>query len=335
MVFAITGATGFIGVHIIHHLLSNEHQVKAIKRHTSSLSEFELIKNSKIYNCDYAKLNWIDCELDDVLALEDTFAEVDCVIHTAGVISYLKKDLEKLLLVNKIYTAYVVNACLAAGNKKLIYISSIAAITKTGLGEEVFEDVEWDSKVSHSNYGLSKYLGECEVLRGGEEGLPISVINPGVVLGYGDWNKGSNKLFLNAYKEFSFYSNGATGFVGVGDIARICLQLAELEIKNERYLAVSENLSYKEVASLMAKNLDKKPPAIEVAGMLYNLSYLFVTIKELLGLGGLLSKETVKASVAKSYFSNSKIRNALNFFFTPMSVVIKNATVEYKKSPPK
>jgi len=324
--FAITGANGFLGVHIIHHLLKNGHTVRSIIRPSASLSEFEKVKSYyQLDESQYAKLSWYKCELYDMVGLQEAIVGADFVLHLAGKISYLKKDLADLLTINKDYTANVVDVAKDAGVRKLLYCSSIAAIAKSGKEDVVRESAEWDDELPHSNYGYTKQLGEIEVWRGIEEGLDAVIINPGIILGYGDWTKGSNNLFGNAQNSFPFYSNGITGWVGVEDVAQIAKELCLSGISGERYIVVSENKSYKEVADTMCAALGTKKPRVEIKGGLYKLAYAIVWLNEFLGLGGMLSTETVKASVAVNHFDNTKIKEALGFEFAGLQQVIEKA----------
>lgn len=334
MIFAITGANGFLGVHIIHHLLAKGHTVQAIRRPNASLVEFEKVKT--YYNLStaaYKNVTWNACELYDVVGLEEIFTEVDYVMHLAGSISYLHRDLQKLIAVNKEYTANVVNIAKDTKVKKLLYCSSIAAITKNTSGQLITEDAPWDEKVAHSTYGYTKYLGECELWRAQEEGLQTVAINPGIILGAGDWSKGSNKLFGNAKKGFPFYSNGVTGWVGVQDVARVAEQLCLSSCNGQRYIIVSENKSFKEIADIMSTHLGTKKPYISINGWRYLLAYGLVAFKEFLGLGGMLSKETVRASIAVAFFDNSKVKNTLDIEFEEMNVVITRAIHHQYTSP--
>ncbi|MBT8327295.1 MAG: NAD-dependent epimerase/dehydratase family protein [Bacteroidia bacterium] len=336
MIFAVTGANGFLGVHIIHHLLSNGHRVIAIVRPNASLDQFYLIKESYSFSNDvYDLLSWESCELFDSYGLLQIFVEVDYVLHVAGIISYEQRDFGKLIEVNKNYTANVANMALEARVKKLVYCSSISALSKDSQTSLIDENNEWDDKKPHSNYGLSKYLGECEIWRIQEEGLRTAIVIPGIILGYGNWNQGSNSLFKNANKQFRFYSKGVTGFVGVNDVAKAMCSLCVSEIDGERYILVSENLSFESISKMMAERFEKNPPSIEVKGGLYRFIYALVSLKEFLRIRGLLSRETVKASISENYYSNQKAREQLNIKFTLMQTVINDAISWYKKSPPK
>jgi len=324
--FAITGANGFLGVHIIHHLLNSGHSVKAIIRPNACLDEFELIKQRYALSKDiYTNLSWHTCELFDVVGLEQAFYGADYIVHLAGKISYLKKDLPSLIQINQGYTANIVNVALSLKVKKLLFCSSIAAISKNSKNESITEETEWDDEIAHSNYGFTKYLGECEVWRGREEGLATVAINPGIILGYGDSKKGSNKLFDNAKSGFPFYSRGITGWVGVRDVARIAERLCLSDITGERFIVVSENKSFKDIADIMTNAVGTKKPVIEIKELLYKMAYGIVAVKEFLGLGGMLSKETVRASVSINHFDNSKVKKALAYDFETMKEVIQDS----------
>jgi nucleoside-diphosphate-sugar epimerase len=334
MIFAVTGSNGFLGVHIIHHLLIMGHDVRAIHRPKSSFNEFELVKLNYNYpSSTYKKLVWCECELYDVAGLEEIFQACDYVIHLAGLISYSKKDREKMIRVNQRYTANVVNAANESNVKKLLYSSSIAALTKNDKNEIINEDNLWSSEQPHSFYGFSKYLGECEIFRGKEEGLSVVMVNPGIVLGYGDWKKGSNQLFKNAFKSFWFYSKGITGFVGVEDVAKIMEKLCLSNVNGERFVLVSENKTFKSIALKMAKEFNKRPPFIEVKGFIYYLIYGAILFLEFIGLSGMLTRETVRASISKNQFSNEKVRDYLNVEFESMDLCLERACEAYKKSP--
>ena len=334
MIFAITGSTGFLGVHIIHHLLKMGHDVKAIHRSKSSFNEFELVKNfHNLSPSSYDKLAWHECELYDVVRLSEIFQECDYVIHLAGMISYSSKDQTKMIRINQTYTAHVVNAAINSSTKKLLYCSSIAAISKNDTHEIIDENVDWSSEQPHSYYGYTKHLGENEIWRGQAEGLSVAIVNPGIILGYGDWQKGSNQLFKNAFKEFWFHSMGVTGFVGVEDVSKMIEKLCLSEVNGERFILVSENKTFKSVAYKMANVFKKRVPFIEVKGIVYQLIYWLISIIEFIGLTGMLTRETVKASISKNYFSNEKVQAYLNMEFEPVDFVIEQASNGYKKSP--
>lgn len=309
-------------------------KVLATHRKTSQWDEFDSIAQSYHISKDELEkgLHWVELSLENTPALYEWMLQVAYVIHVAGMISYLKNDRQKLIFNNAFLTGEIVNTAIAAKIKKLVYISSISTLCFDKNKEFINEENEWDDKMEHSFYGFSKYKGECEVWRGVEEGLTASILNPGIILGFGDWNHGSNRLFRNAYNQFPIYSEGVTGFVGVEDVARLTLLCFENEASdNQRFLMVSENISFEKVSRLMAQNFMKKPPYIRLNNFLYHLALGWVGLKEFLGFKGLLTTETVKSSISKKTFSNNKTKDMLGFRYEIIEDVIKKSCDLYKK----
>ena len=101
----------------------------------------------------------------------------------------------QLLKINQEGTSHIVNLCLKNNIKKLVYVSSIAALGNDKYENEINESSPWDNSIEKTTYSYSKYVAELEVWRGSEEGLPIVIVNPGVILG----NKSSINI-LNLIK---------------------------------------------------------------------------------------------------------------------------------------
>src|SRR5215470_4882962 len=99
-----------------------------------------------------------------------------------------------------------------------------------------------------------------EVWRGISEGLNAAIVNPTIILGVSDWEKGSTAIFKNVYKEFPWYTHGVTGFVDVADVVKAMLLLMDNDISGERFIISAENISYKNLFTLIADNFGKKPP---------------------------------------------------------------------------
>lgn len=319
---------------MVYYFLQKGFEVIALRRNIhSSVALFDSLK--QVYpDVSLACFKWEFSDLKDVRELSAIFETVDVVCHSAGLISYRQRDASELIEINAGLTENVVDAALVANVKRLIYISSIAALNGASAeGQLIDEDVVFDKSLPHSKYGFSKYLGECEIFRGKEEGLKTAIINPGVILGFGNWNTGSNKLFKNAYKSFPFYSEGVTGFVGVEDVCKLTYQLSleNREDEKMRYTAVSENLSFKVVNDFMSTSFGKRKSFIEVKGVLFNIIYAAVAVKEWLGLGGMLTRETVSSSQSKRFFSNVNASEIIGKFST-IEIVVKLSAERYKQA---
>ena len=131
-----------------------------------------------------------------------------------------------------------------------MFVGSIAAIGNSFKEDLITEENEWNKELDNSGYAITKYGAEMEVWRASQEGVEVVVVNPGVILGSGFWNSGSGKLFTSVSKGLRYYTEGITGFVGVEDVVKAMILLMDSAIKNERFILVSQNKSYKEISFL-------------------------------------------------------------------------------------
>jgi len=208
-----------------------------------------------------------------------------------------------------------VNAALDAGIKKMVYVSSVAALGRIREDEMINETMNWTEETSNSSYGQSKYLAELEVWRGIGEGLNAVVVNPSVILGAGDWNSGSSEIFKTYYNNFPWYADGITGFVDVKDVAAIMIQLMDSNITAERFIVSAENRTYQEIFNLIARNFNKKLPHKKVTPLLAKIIWRFEAFKrKFTGKAPLITKETATAALEKVYFDNSKLKKFLPQF---------------------
>ena len=90
-------------------------------------------------------------------------------------------------------------------------------------------------------------MSEQEVWRGIEEGLNSVIVNPSVILGPGDWTKGSSQMFEKVWSGLKFYSTGSTGYVDVLDVAECLIKLLNSAIINERFILNAGQMKYREV----------------------------------------------------------------------------------------
>ena len=299
----VTGGAGLLGNVLIKRLLANGEKVRGIYNNTPLA--IKAVVNFESFKCDIL----------DVYALEDAMENVTDVYHCAGLVSFIPKDEKKLYKINVEGTANVVNAALNAGVRKFIHVSSVAALGRIRPGEMIDETMVWSEETSNSKYGHSKYLGEIEVWRGVAEGLDAVVINPSIILGAGNWNEGSTKIFKSVYDEFPWYTEGTTGFVDVEDVAIAMIQLMKSDITAEKFITSAENISYQDMFTTMAKAFGKKVPLKKVTPFIAALTWRMENIKsKFTGIAPLLTKETADTAMTKVAYDNSKLLKALPDF---------------------
>ena len=324
MKILITGANGLVGTYLIRELLgSGEHLV--------GLYRSALPANLSSEEID--QVEWVQGDILDVSLLSELMAQCDKVYHCAGLVSFNPKMASQLMKINVEGTANVVNAALQYGVKKLVHVSSVAAIGRKRNNQTVTEETKWDDASNPSVYGESKYLGELEVWRGHAEGLDVAIVNPVIILGIGDWSHGSSATFRSAYNEFPWYTEGISGFVDAADVAKAMVGLMKSDISGERFILSAENKSYSEVFTEMAIAFTKKPPHRKVTPTLASIAWRIEKVKALFsGSEPMLTKETAETAQQKVYFDNNKILKALpGFSFKAVSQSIQEACKGYIK----
>ncbi|MFC2111205.1 NAD-dependent epimerase/dehydratase family protein [Bacteroidota bacterium] len=322
----LSGGSGLVGAHLLFYLVNQGREVRAIKRKSSNLEITKKIFSyySSEYEDLFSKVEWIDADLMDIFSLEDAMIDIDYIYHSAAMVSYNPKEHAKMLKINIDGTANIVNVALRNKVKKLCFVSSIAALGKTDDGELISETSYWKSTKRNSKYSISKYGAEREVWRGIEEGLNAVIVNPSVILGPGNWDSGSSKLFSTVWNGLNFYTNGMTGFVDVRDVVKAMIMLMESDIINQRYLLSSENISYFDFFGMVAKYLNKDAPKYLATRFMSEFGWRFEKFSELISnKSPLITKETARAANKTSRFSNEKIKGEFNFEFLPVETSVK------------
>ena len=170
-------------------------------------------------------------------------------------------------------TVNIVNVAIGEGIEKLSYISSIAALGRNTTTDIVDEDCKFKISDKEGNYALSKYYSEIEVWRGSQEGLDVVILNPSVILGPGNWTKGSSQIFQKIYDGLKYYTSGSTGYVDVTDVAECAIILLQSDIKNERFIINGENLKYRELFDMIAEGFNKKKATVKVTPFMKDLAW--------------------------------------------------------------
>jgi nucleoside-diphosphate-sugar epimerase len=185
--------------------------------------------------------------------------------------------------------------------------------------------MQWTEETSNSRYGQSKYLGEMQVWRAIAEGLNAVIVNPTIILGAGNWNDGSSKIFKSVYNGYPWYTDGTSGFVDVKDVAGIMIMLMESEISAERFIISAENKSYHEICNLIADAFNRKRPSKKASRFLASVVWRWEAIKsKFSGTLPLITKETATTALAKVQFDNSKLKKYFpSFEYTNLDQTIK------------
>jgi dihydroflavonol-4-reductase len=329
----VTGGTGLVGSHLLYHLCLQNVAIRAIYRTKSSLENVKKVFRYYTENENlFSKIEWYQADITDVPKMIPAFSDVKQVYHCAAFISFNHKDYRKMRKVNIHGTAIIVNLCIAAKIEKLCFVSSIAAVGDSLKGKIVTEENEWNKELDNSGYSITKFGAEMEVWRASQEGVDVVVVNPGVILGSGFWNSGSGKLFSQVNNGFRFYTEGVTGFVSVQDVVKPMILLMNSPVKNERFILISENKSFKEIFFLIADTLGKSRPSIKIKPWQTNLFWRFAwCVSKIARKEPLLSKYSARSAHSVAEYSSEKIQKKINYQFEDLEKSVQRISKRYLK----
>jgi dihydroflavonol-4-reductase len=172
---AVTGATGFVGSHLVEALLRRGDDVSLLVR---DVAKAEAVRSS---GC-----RLVPGDLEDVRALEALVGGSDVVFHVAGLVAARRR--EDFLRVNRDGAAAVARAAARGGASRIVSVSSLAVTGPTVPGRPLPEDA---GPGPVSAYGRSKQAGEKAVRA---EGIPFTIVRPPAVYGPRD------RAFLTMFK---------------------------------------------------------------------------------------------------------------------------------------
>lgn len=317
----ITGATGFLGSHLCCLLLRQGYRVVALRRNSNSEGLFKRVHEFYQLPSSFQP-TWIT---GDILNIDDIITALDgvsAVFHCAALVSFAKKDKQRLMEQNIIGTRNMVNACLITGVNQFVYVSSVAALGRaSGDDDPITENTIWVESKYNSAYATSKYLAEQEVWRAQEEGVQITMVNPGIVLGYGDGTSGSNEIYHMIKKGQPVYPVGSNGFVGVEDVAKMMLLLFENNHWGSRFLCVAETIEYKKLFFQLSEAMGQKNPRIALKGSVLWLAYQLARSAEFLGIPFPIPSDNIITSYKKSVYQSINHNLLDGFQYTPIRAV--------------
>ncbi|MEJ1239370.1 NAD-dependent epimerase/dehydratase family protein [Chryseolinea sp. T2] len=320
---AVTGANGLLGSFVIRKLLEKREQVIGICRTDSDVSLLQDVA---------AQITWRHADIMDPVALYEALNGVDEVIHTAASVSINPRRAEEIMKINVEGTRNVVNACLEHNTRRLVHISSVAALGSQKGQTRIDEDNKWVDTAFNSVYAESKYYSELEVFRGQEEGLSTVIVNPSFILAEANWNISSAQFFKYAWQEHPFYISGVMNYVDVCDVSEIVYRLLNDDVEGRRFIVSAGNISYLELLKKISKEFRKKAPYIRVPNAILGPFAFVEGIRSAITSSEpKITRETAKLASTKFLFANDRITKHLNFKFQPIDETLERCCQYYMK----
>lgn len=305
MKVAVTGATGFVGSHLVRRLVSAGHEVRILRRQTS---DTRLIAD--------LPMTHIIGDVRDLQSVERLVEGCEVVFHTAALISFSKKDREQIFAINVGGTQHVLEACWKSGVRRLVFTSSIAAIGRpTHAGEVLDEATPYNWKPHQVSYSESKHQAERLILHAVTQGLDAVIVNPATIAGPGDIHRHfGHYLFEIQRGNLPFLVSGGMCVVDVEDVVEGHIAAAERGKSGERYILGGDNVTFKEIAIEIARLVNAPLPKWTLPTWgIKGLAFFMEAYAHFSGRRPKLTREMAHYAGLCFYFSHEKAKRELKF----------------------
>lgn len=308
----ITGASGFIGSHLVELLLEKKIDKKSLRLFVPH--------NESLVNLPKEKIEIIRGDIRNKTAIKKAMKGVNLIFHLAALTidggKYFSQN--EYNEVNVLGTQILLDECRGKKIKKFIFFSSIAVY---GFPAWVGQIKNWDEKRRKDPqeiYGQSKLDAENKVIEAHKMyGTPYVIIRPTSVYGPRD-KRNLMELFKVIKKHLFFYiGNGKNkmDYVYVKDVARAAYLAAFNKRTSGDYIIGSGNpLTLNEIAYYVAKSMNTVVINLHIPKTFAMiLSILVKYISDLLGITPILFPQRVKVLTTDCYYNISKAKKELNF----------------------
>jgi dihydroflavonol-4-reductase len=229
----VSGASGFLGLHVVRELLAQDRRVRAFVRTPAKL--FKHLAPLGV-DADHPRLEVASGDMTDPASVREALIGCDQVVHAAATFSYRRRDAERMVRDNKLGTTTVLDAAIEAGCSAIVHVSSIAALLRRG----ATLDQESPIGIASGPYTQSKVDSERVARERQDAGAPVAIVNPGAILGPDDPYLGeSNQVVRDILRDrLPTWPRGGMQWVDVRDTADVVV--AALGRPGGRFLVPGE-----------------------------------------------------------------------------------------------
>jgi len=320
----ITGATGFIGKHLVRRLSQTEHEMVCLVRKTSNISELEQCGATIVIG-----------DVTDKASLLDGMAGCDWLVNLANLYSYWEPDKRRYWETNVVGTRNVLECALDSGISKVAHISSAIIYGKPA--DCPFTEESQVGPAHFSEYARTKYAGDLVAWQLFEQrGLPLVVIYPAAVLGPGDDKPSGQYIqnYISARLPARTFENRTMTYVHVRDVAEATVRALEKDGNiGEKYLVGNAQLSYLEYNRLISEISGAPAPKMSLPDWLVRINATLLTAmadltKRPPPLG--LSRDCANTILNGIICDGSKAERELGLTYNPVRVALEEAIASYR-----
>jgi len=319
----VTGATGHLGNVLVRKLVNQNKKVRAL-----------ILPGEDIVSLEGLEIEKVDGDVCVPDSLRKAFEGAEIVYHCAGIISILPGQKKQLFQVNVLGTRNVVNMCLETKVKRLVYTSSIHALSEPAPGIVIDESREFNPENVLGEYSKSKTLGTLEVLKGIEKGLDAVILCPSGIIGPHDYRVSEmGKLIVDFVKgKVKAYVDGAYDFVDVRDVAEGLILACEKGKKGECYILSGQQISVRQLLKFLEEISGVKVPSFKILHQVARAAGFFnVLYCNLMKIKPLFTPFSIDVLASNSLVSCQRAQDELGY--SPRSIYesIKDAVQWFKQ----
>ena len=224
----VTGGDGFVGSHLLRHLLIRGVQVRALTRRGAAAGREDLPVD----------VEWVTGDLLEPDPWRGRLTGCDALFHVAAFYSPRPEDARQMHAVNVTGTRNVLEAAAAAGVSRVVHTSTIGVVGRPVDGSLPDENTPFNLWHTGSEYVRSKWLGEAAALLWASRGLDVVVVQPTAPVGSGDTKPtATGQRFADFMAgQRPDYPTGGMNLCPVQDIAVGHILAAELGQSGQRYI---------------------------------------------------------------------------------------------------
>jgi dihydroflavonol-4-reductase len=315
----LTGASGFVGAHVLRELLDAGYHVRALVRSGGAREEGQ------------AQLTTVEGDLENVGAFARALDGCRYVVHCAALYSFAPSDRALVKKVNVTGTASLVEAARVAGIERVVLTSSSATLGACE-NDRLRNEDDWATEGAASSYHHSKLEQERAAFAGR---VPVVALLPTAPIGPGDWKPtptGQMVVDFARGKMVVKPPRGGLNLVPVEDVARAHVTALTRGRTGERYILGGENLLLDDVWQLLAELTGKPMPKHRLPhALLMGVGYVD-ELRCRMNKGAQLAVplEGVRMSRERMFADSSKAAQELAFHPGPVRDALQRALQWYR-----
>ena len=319
----VTGATGFVGSHVVAKLLERGEKVRILVRPTSSRKNLEGVRAEVALG-----------DLADGASLRRAVSGCAQVYHLAADYRLWAADVQLLYESNVAGTRNLLTASEEAGIERMVYTSTVGTLGFTPDGTPADEEtpVGLDDMIGH--YKRSKFLAEAEVRAAAKRGFPVVIVNPSTPVGSRDIKPTpTGQMIVDFLRDrMPAYVDTGLNLVDVEDVAEGHLLAMEKGRPGERYILGNQNLSLREILELLGRISGRPAPRMKIPRKAALVLAAFSTgISHFTRRPPRIPWEAVRMTRKKMFFDSSKAVRELGLPQRPVEQALAKA-VEWFRS---